>query len=427
MHRGEIHQVRNRAERVRKELANPAFFLWAPLPTTYTKPSESVHGKEATEATSSRVPSTSAGACPSEGRVMGSSASARMAVQYARLAHKLAVGFVLPIDDILKSMAIGGYDAQPSQEMQITLEGVPVNGPFELGSQLVARLDQKYSAALAERRVVQGRIHLHQGISHLPCSVTTKLTRSFLSPSSTRFSDTEVCIILKAQLDLWPTATQLAKCSMSTLSGSVLCKFCRRQNETVSHLLSIAANQEAELLHPEPLASLATQRHDQIVRTLAHHLALSEQYTFVAVEKGVLVNTLGDVTPADHGSDPRPYRYHLLADQLLAPPNNVRFSKPDLMLVYRRKVGEVMSNVCLIVDVICAGDGHVLLENEIGYHNILDNLHLFNDEGLSVAADSEPSVGRGSRPPVVILARKRGQACDRRVQASTLRTYRTIF
>lgn len=297
----------------------------------------------------------------------------------------------------------------------MSIAGVEIDGPFELGRGLTQRLQERYSDELAKLKVVHGNMHLHQGISHLPCLTTSSLTRLFLSHACEYYQDREISIILKAQLDLWPTGSQLAKCGVTT--GNQRCRFCRRQNETVSHLLTIVKNDTAgEAAHPEPLASLATQRHNRIVQSITTQLASSKLYTFIAEEKRILVNDLqmSRAQPTQLNPQPGPEEFVSASDQgelgrrLIQPPSSVRFSKPDIVLVCEaRGLGE--RPTCLLVDVICAGDEHVLLEHEIGYQTLIDNLHLFNGRGMShhtpldsERAEAEPHRSRGPRIPILI-------------------------
>ena len=162
------------------------------------------------------------------------------------------------------------------------------------------KMQRQYCDELRKLKVSAARIDAHQGLSFLPLQLTIRYTRLYLAPDLIRYSDAETSIILKAQLDLWPTANKLHSI-MPTKVSSPMCIHCRLARETVSHLLSLPQNgsalspfsQQSDVLdqvamanasqnsrprssvtgsHPEPLASLATQRHNHIVTALANTL-----------------------------------------------------------------------------------------------------------------------------------------------------------
>ena len=336
------------SRKVASEAASPPFFAWAKLPG---------------ESAAADGPASSQGSR----RNLGASALARIAVQYARLAQKLRVGFEIP------STPDGHSDALADSPVIITLDGTIVEGPFVLLSALTTRQLQRDKDCLSQQKVVDGAIHAHQGISFLPVHATVKFTRLYLSPNFSCYTDAEVSIILKAQLDLWPTAHKLKQLHTGpkTTAPSTLCRLCRQAPETIGHLLSIPQDNSplrqtlgqisrpGSGCHPEPLASLATHRHNRITSAIVSHLESLGIYTFIASEKKTIF--------ADEHHSSSTAGSTSLAQQLLHPPSLLvpTHTRPDIIVVYPGANSSSKQH-CIIIDVACTADEHALAEQDIG-------------------------------------------------------------
>ena len=389
-----------------EERARPAFFGWTRLPAeeqaTPQMPSSTQPAPTSFHSTQPPGESSSPQRAMRRTNLHGASAHASMAVQYARLAHKLNVGFYVPHLFLVANDATASHAAcaagsgsqrsspepamrqrsptSPLQQLILSLDGAAVDGPFALTSLLMDKLRHKYKDELAKQRIVEGYIERHQGLSHLPVATTIPFTRLFLSAQCDRYTDQEVSIILKAQLDLWPTAVKLSllkspsHAAAGAIPPSVMCRYCRSQRETVSHLLTISQNldtdaasaqrhlnrspafaadlrarlahaahrpnhelQPAPESHPAELASLATTRHDLIVRTIGKFLHQEvESYLFIAAEREVL----RDHWPVPGLTRPASQQWTAKASgwqsRIMHPPAGVHHNRPDIILVCQR-------------------------------------------------------------------------------------------
>jgi hypothetical protein len=441
------------------EAAKPPFFGWARLPAGQT------------------------------GDRSGSGGTARPALQYARLAKKWGVGFFVPgvshalslseetsasaTTHIFPPKAASRETAgqPPLRDLVFLLDGEIVDGPFKLTQKLLDKMTQQYREDLVKLKVVAGKIEAHQGISYLPLQHTIRFTRSYLSPTLIRYSDAETSIILKAQLDLWPTASKLHTV-MPTKVTSPECVHCRCARETVSHLLSLPQNgsplsplslmatrrgmqQPATAAsasaiaavrvsgsHPEPLASMATSRHNQIVHVLVDTLRTLKEDRYSCIIEEMKLDTIvleaPDITLNGPGTQHFDQSPHTLAQQnkitadrdrlrrlhsdLTAALRELRngsvchngrrlsHTKPDILVVFETFVPRRPQNPAtatspcdtdsestqlsktpvgnwerraFIVDVVCTADEYALAEHDVGLMTLCTpaTLEQFDDMG----------------------------------------------
>ena len=444
----------SQTRQIAEEAANPPFFAWARLPSTRDAcntvdgaPSEKL---EIRMSRSSSAPTpTLSGNSPA--------GNARMAMQYARLAQKLGVGFAVPgwshptairgseQSSTPTAQTTNDANAPVLQCVSITLNSEVIDGPFKLAIMLKQRQQRHYRDALQQYAVLDGKIEKHQGISHIPVLGTVRFTRLYLSMQLNCYTDDEVGVILKAQLDLWPTASKLrllntrknaavtvaAEAEVEAKSTeSILCTHCKQVPETVSHLLTIPQNgsqidpaitalysnsqcnkpnaprdshdyicrsqPRVTGQHPEPLASHATNRHNRLVRALVSDLQDLELYTVIIMEKEVVTDAYGSVPKEADGSRVR--NGEMPAQdirQLMCPPNTIEHSKPDVILIFEKESNSKdackrKQYHCIIVDIVCTADEHALCEQEIGFQQLRQSRirKKFHDSGIIKDAHS---------------------------------------
>ena len=380
------------------------------------------------------------GAAPGKGasknlRALGVSARASMALQYAKLAAKLGVGFYAPglshprgANMAPTTTSSGGVPGVLPHVTMIYCDGDVVDGPFALREALMKRHRIQCSHELAKQRVIAGAIDKHQGLSHLPVLRSIPYTRLFLSPRLNCYDDEEVSIILKAQLDLWPTAhkQRIIALAAATAAGSGSaaplandsCRLCGQVPETVSHILSLPQDQSpldipggSPLLtgmHPPSLSMRATKRHDRIVKIIATHLQELQIFSTIIVEKAVF-SCLEPDTWKKHALDKIlhfPHEHEQCgegtcaagADHASSATPTVH-SRPDMILVGRHPeeadgARESTGRRCLILDIVCTGDEYALVEQEIGFDALSKQRRKFSEAGLHLSRGCEVDLAR---------------------------------